>query len=549
MGWPRRASVLVLLSLAACASEGDLSDAVGGPPPPNRAPIALAGDDVGVAVGQTVALDGARSRDPDGDALTFRWSIVIRPDGSTAALTGATTTKPALTSDLRGTYVVELVVSDGPHESVPDRVTVRAGIDNIAPVAQAGPDYEVLTETRILLDGVDSTDANGDDLQHHWRAVEVPPLSQLSGFSTTGASVLTVADVTGTYRFELRVSDGKLWSEPDELVVVASRTGPPPEPLDLPARALVADPRRGLLYASVARTSRVPGTADAVVAIDPALRQVTGVVLSGGDPGALAISPDGASLFVGRLDGTVVRVDLDSGTSDPPVALGERDDSRPRVAGQMAVVPGEPRAVVVSTRYRDQPERFAGMEVLDATGRRSVGLPAGLGLTALVASDQTGRLYAVDDRVAAFGLFTLDVDATGLSVAAQLYRDVPGSFHSLSFDRGWVFSSSGHAFDTAHEMRMEIYPIAGPVLPAEEMVYFVTSAAVDREPHMLRKVARETRIEVDQARLRLPLRQRDGAATHLVRWGSRGAAFIHQPEADGGYEASVVVIESDLIGR
>jgi hypothetical protein len=82
------------------------------PPPGNRAPIANAGAAKTVATGADVALDGSASSDPDGDALTFSWTLQ-RPATSAAALTGATTSKPGFVADVAGSYVATLTVSDG----------------------------------------------------------------------------------------------------------------------------------------------------------------------------------------------------------------------------------------------------------------------------------------------------------------------------------------------------------------------------------------------------------------------------------------------------
>ncbi len=79
----------------------------------NDPPIADAGDDLSEYPLDTVTLDGSGSYDPNGDyPLTYAWSLVIRPSGSTTALTSASSVSPSLYLDLAGTYVVGLVVTD-----------------------------------------------------------------------------------------------------------------------------------------------------------------------------------------------------------------------------------------------------------------------------------------------------------------------------------------------------------------------------------------------------------------------------------------------------
>jgi len=76
-------------------------------------PEADAGDDQTVATGETVFLDGSASSDPNDDPLTYGWTLIEKPEGSTASLTDADTATPSFVADLDGEYEVMLVVSDG----------------------------------------------------------------------------------------------------------------------------------------------------------------------------------------------------------------------------------------------------------------------------------------------------------------------------------------------------------------------------------------------------------------------------------------------------
>ncbi|MGH8593310.1 MAG: PKD domain-containing protein [Gammaproteobacteria bacterium] len=92
----------------------------------NRAPVASAGGDQSVAVGATVTLDGSGSSDADGDALTFRWSLIQTPQGSGASLSNASASNPSFQPDRPGNYVAELTVNDGQADSAPSAVTITA---------------------------------------------------------------------------------------------------------------------------------------------------------------------------------------------------------------------------------------------------------------------------------------------------------------------------------------------------------------------------------------------------------------------------------------
>jgi len=80
----------------------------------NRAPVANAGPDQHVSLGQSFTLDATASSDPDGDSLTYAWT-----EGATAINTGPAVT---LTSS-QGVHTFTLTVSDGALTSS-DEVTV-----------------------------------------------------------------------------------------------------------------------------------------------------------------------------------------------------------------------------------------------------------------------------------------------------------------------------------------------------------------------------------------------------------------------------------------
>ena len=78
-------------------------------------------------VGQSVSLDGTGSTDLENAPLTFQWSIVGRPESSRAALGNPAASVASLDPDLAGTYILQLVVSDGASNSAPQTVEVRVG--------------------------------------------------------------------------------------------------------------------------------------------------------------------------------------------------------------------------------------------------------------------------------------------------------------------------------------------------------------------------------------------------------------------------------------
>ena len=92
----------------------------------NLQPVADAGDMQAVRVGDAVLLDGSNSSDANGDSLTYLWSLVSAPAGSSAALDDPTLEMPTFTPDVSETYVLNLVVNDGFVDSLPSSVTITA---------------------------------------------------------------------------------------------------------------------------------------------------------------------------------------------------------------------------------------------------------------------------------------------------------------------------------------------------------------------------------------------------------------------------------------
>lgn len=177
--------------------------------PENLAPTANAGVDQSVTVSTPVTLDGSASTDPNRDVLTHAWTWVSQPPGSSVAFDVATSVKPKFTPVIDGAYVASLVVRDGSLNSPQDFVTVTVSKVNAPPVANAGPNQNVLTGSTVTLNGLGSTDANGDPLTYRW-TLSRPPGSAAALLLTVPAQPTFVADVSGDYVASLIVNDQKL---------------------------------------------------------------------------------------------------------------------------------------------------------------------------------------------------------------------------------------------------------------------------------------------------------------------------------------------------
>jgi hypothetical protein len=193
----------------------------------NQPPIASAGTDRTAFVGATVVLDGSGSRGPDGDSLTYVWTLRSVPLGSTAVITQPTAVTPSLVPDRQGTYMLQLTVNDGHLDSLPAMVTVL--VPNRPPVADAGRDQHTETGKPVTLQGTQSFDPDGDLLTYvwslEWRADAIPAASALTDADLsrrTTPTPLFTPDVDGTYVVQLSVDDGQAVSAPAFVAVTAT---------------------------------------------------------------------------------------------------------------------------------------------------------------------------------------------------------------------------------------------------------------------------------------------------------------------------------------
>ena len=180
----------------------------------NLAPTAEAGEVqevFGLGSGDTVQLDGTGSSDPDGDALTYLWSVTT----GSATLSDATAARPTLTYTGDGDdgederVELSLVVNDGSADSAPDTVAVVFR-DNRAPTANAGADIGPFDAGQtVTLNGGASTDPDDDALTYRWTQVSGPSVN-LSG-PNSASPTFVAPDVDGDTAlvFSLEVSDGR----------------------------------------------------------------------------------------------------------------------------------------------------------------------------------------------------------------------------------------------------------------------------------------------------------------------------------------------------
>jgi parallel beta-helix repeat protein len=181
----------------------------------NGPPRAVTAGDQEIFAGRRAVLDGTGSIDPDGDALSYQWKLVQKPEGSKAKLSRPDRIKTAFKADVPGIYKARLVVTDNRGKSSkPETVQIKVPV-NRPPVASIG---EVISQVSagdtITLYGGTSKDADGASLTYKWSLKFKPEKSQATLAAGADGSSSFNIDVDGSYTVQLIVNDGELDSEP-----------------------------------------------------------------------------------------------------------------------------------------------------------------------------------------------------------------------------------------------------------------------------------------------------------------------------------------------
>lgn len=192
-------------------------------------PVADAGPDQVVKRRSVVQLDGSASTNAMERPLTYAWQILSAPRGSVATLSDATALRPTFLADRRGTYRIQLTVTDGPLASAPSVVTIRRGVRraNTPPHADAGSDISSFGPTLpVILQGGRATDVDGDFLTYRWFVLGRPAGSAAAPTAGDPHPIVRL-DGAGAWHFQVNVSDGQSESIATVLVNTDNDVAPP----------------------------------------------------------------------------------------------------------------------------------------------------------------------------------------------------------------------------------------------------------------------------------------------------------------------------------
>ena len=198
----------------------------------NRPPVAVVGQSQIVNEGAAVTISGANSYDPDGDQLTFQWTV--QPEIEGLDLSQSTLSFIAPEFNQHTTFTFTLVVSDGVLLSNPAFANLYVRDVNKPPVitgqqAIATNENQPITLTISMITYVDP-----DPGQTHTLIVYPG-----NNYLLSGTTITPVPYFSGTLSVPIRISDGIDQSNTFNLVVTVNPVNNPPAFTSIPPLSAV----------------------------------------------------------------------------------------------------------------------------------------------------------------------------------------------------------------------------------------------------------------------------------------------------------------------
>ncbi|WMW80929.1 Ig-like domain-containing protein [Undibacterium cyanobacteriorum] len=168
--------------------------------------------------GGVAVLDGSSSRDPDGDAMNYEWTVTTKPAGSTASFDSPTQAKVNFRPDVSGSYTVQLRVSDNRGGVSTQQLVIAT--DNRVPLSSLSTTVQFNAVTtvmptqvasigaNIVLDSTGVSDPDGDPVTVTFELIE-KPASSVAALSFAGKAARFVGDQQGFYKVRVRGTDPK----------------------------------------------------------------------------------------------------------------------------------------------------------------------------------------------------------------------------------------------------------------------------------------------------------------------------------------------------
>jgi poly(3-hydroxybutyrate) depolymerase len=236
------------------ASTDEVSVTVNAAPTPAQMPVAIAGNDVTIALPTTLAyLDGSASNSPGGTITKYNWTKIGGP--SQYAISFPDRGSTYITNLVPGVYTFRLSITDSRSTTVSDDVQVTVNgdvvvqpaplppVNNTSASVNAGSDQSVPYPTTLAyLDGKATPSTGAAISKYTWSKVGGPDQYTISFADRAGTYMTNL--VAGTYTFRLTMTDTKGVVASDDVVVTVAGNGvvqpAPAPPTPAPSGAIAA---------------------------------------------------------------------------------------------------------------------------------------------------------------------------------------------------------------------------------------------------------------------------------------------------------------------
>ena len=287
----------------------------------------------------------------------------------------------------------------------------------------------------------------------------------------------------------------------------------------LQANDIVYSPSTNMIYASVGSSVGTGG--NSITPIDPSTGAVGTSVFVGSEPGRLAISDDGNTVYA-ALDGafSIRRFDVQTQTPGLQFPVGSDSFFGVYVINDLAVAPGEPGTVAVVRYYRGLSPPEAGVAIFEnGVQRPKTGVGHTSGSDYVAYSATASKLYGGGFYE---GLRTMTVDSTGVASTTTAANSVGGR---IKVAGGLVYGSAGKV------MNPDTGALLGTFSGASGNA-FVPDAAAGRVYYLVRDGFNSNTLTLKayDTTTFLPVGSQTisgvtGDPMTLIRWGANGLAF------------------------
>ena len=214
---------------------------------------------------------------------------------------------------------------------------------------------------------------------------------------------------------------------------------------------IIFNPQDQMLYAS--RPGSVGSGGNSIARVNPLTGELISSSFIGSEPGKLALSDNGQSLYV-LLGGAyaVRRFDTVNQIAGTQFAIGSASDD-PLTATDIAVVPGDPNTVAVA-RFRNETSSGQGVAIFQNGVRLpNVGTGHTAGVNYLAFSNSPAILYGGGNN---YGLKTMTVDGNGVTL--QPLPETPYDIERIKFDGGKIYTSDGQVIEPQSRALLGTFP-------------------------------------------------------------------------------------------